>query len=97
MLRYLALTLLAGCSTVPDGPPASECPVVECGWADDGRCPDGYAFSSESTEVEIDDGATTCWVYDAVCTPRPVDPACVPDSCRQIRFTTCAPAERSSR
>lgn len=96
-MRYLALLVLlssTGClaSTVPDAPPAPDaCPAVECAWTAESTCPDGAAFSSESTSLEIDNGATTCWVYNAVCVTAPVAPACVPDSCRQNRFTTCEP------
>lgn len=93
MLRYLALTALLalpGCfaSTVPDAP------AVECGWAADGTCPPDASFSFENSSERIDDGATTCWVYAAACTTKPVDAARVPVECKQNQFTTCAPTPR---
>lgn len=89
----LAIVFLVGCNTVPEATEPT-CPVVTCGWAEDFSCPEGNAFSSESSSHEIDDGATVCWIYTAACvapTAEPVSAECIPEECKQNRFTTCSP------
>jgi hypothetical protein len=81
--------VLSGCfaSTVPDAQPSPECPAVECAWAADGACAGEY--SSENTREDMGDG-TACFVFTASCVTERVDAACVPASCKQNQFATCA-------
>ncbi len=85
------LVFVTGCySTVPETTPAPEtlkrdCPVVACAWSDVGSCVGAY--SHESTEYKT--GSETCWVFTAACVSEPVDPACVPEECKQNQFATC--------
>ena len=92
ILSMLVLTF-SGCASTTDPTPGPECPVVTCGWSTEDTCPpDANTFSSESEK--IDDGVSTCRLFKAACvvkTAEPVEPVCIPESCKENQFTTCEP------
>jgi hypothetical protein len=85
MRTLIMITLLSGCLAQTETNP------VECAWTPENTCPEGATYSSQKRLGLQDEGESTCWYYDTVCTTEPA--RVVPDACRR-QFVTCQPTQQ---